>query len=243
MRRLAAGSAGGLSLNCFPQLSRSLPADRPSTTTASAAPRGDAHSTILMRLLYLLAPLGPTGDLLRLYELKRDPLLALRRGDSHWRRSARPIELRASLETRDACRFLPHQPGTVTVLNLMAAARAFGWPRSSASGPDRLQYQGTPMRWRSNSVRAIVQGLVRARRRTSLNWAWRLVCRVCVSGPSCWGSLTHASVEAARAAQDHLWCWSARRRMALLWALGLVPWAARRRTGCAKAAIQGRGSA
>jgi len=169
MKRMAAElRLDALSLNCWPQLKSRicLPIARLNDDGISAACEGDLHSTILMRLLYLLAGRAAgNGDLLRLYEAPNEILFShCGAGAFSLARSPREIALHASIETHDGLAvFYPaDQPGTVTALNLVGAGDSLRLAAMVGQVAETdMHYEGTPMRLRfDRRVREIVQAAV-----------------------------------------------------------------------------------
>ncbi len=170
MKRMAAElRLDALSLNCWPQLKSQvcLPIARLNDDGISAACEGDLHSTILMRLLYLLAGRAAgNGDLLRLYEEPNEILFShCGAGAFSLARSPQEIALRASIETHDGLAvFYPaDQPGTVTALNLVGSGSTLRLTALVGQVAETdMQYEGTPMRLRyARPVRQVVQEAVR----------------------------------------------------------------------------------
>ena len=159
-----------LSINCWTHLKSRicLPIARLNDLGIGAGCEGDLHSTILMRLLYVLGGRAAiNGDFLRLFPQENQILFShCGAGPFSMARSREDIVLHASIETRDGVGvFYPaDQPGTVTAVNLMGS-RA-GYRLAVMHGRvDRtdMAYEGNPMRVHfQKSVRQILQSAVEA---------------------------------------------------------------------------------
>ncbi|MBA7469408.1 hypothetical protein ES707_04677 [subsurface metagenome] len=158
-----------LSLNCWVQLKSKicLPLARMNDLGVGAGCEGDLHTTILMRLLFVLAGRSAiNGDFMRLFPDSNQILFShCGAGPFSLARSRDDIELLPSIETRDGIGvFFPaDQPGTVTALNMMGSRE--GYRLSVLSGEvqptDLSVYQGNPMQIRfEKPVGEILQGAV-----------------------------------------------------------------------------------
>ncbi|MCL5998467.1 MAG: hypothetical protein M1546_20795 [Chloroflexi bacterium] len=157
-----------ISMNCWPHQKAKicLPIARLNDEGVGAGCEGDLHSTILMRLLYVMSGRAPiNGDFLRMY-LDANTIMFSHCGAGSFSmaRNSSEIVLMESIETHDglAVFFPADQPGTVTALNLMGS-RA-GYRLAAMVGevaPTDMSYMGTPMRLRfSKPVKDILQGAV-----------------------------------------------------------------------------------
>ncbi len=157
-----------VSLNCWPHLKAKvcLPIARLNDMGIGSGCEGDLHSTILMRLLYILSGRAAiNGDFLRMY-LDQNAVMFSHCGAGSFSmaRSQQEITLMESIETHDglAVFFPADQPGTVTAVNLMGS-RA-GYRLATMVGevvPTDMSYMGTPMRLRfEKPVKEILQALV-----------------------------------------------------------------------------------
>jgi L-fucose isomerase-like protein len=158
-----------LSLNCWTQLKSKicLPLARMNDLGVGAGCEGDLHTTILMRLLFVLAGRSAiNGDFMRLFPDSNQILFShCGAGPFSLARSKADIELLPSIETRDGIGvFFPaDQPGTVTALNLMGSRE--GYRLSVLTGEvqptDLAVYQGNPMQIRfEKPVGEILQAAV-----------------------------------------------------------------------------------
>jgi L-fucose isomerase-like protein len=159
-----------LSINCWTHLKSRvcLPVARLNEAGIGAGCEGDLHSTILMRLLFLLAGRAPiNGDFMRLFPEKNQIMFShCGAGSFSMARSPAHITLHASEETRDGIGvFFPaDQPGTATAVNLMGS-RA-GYRLTLLCGEVEttdMVYEGNPMRIRFRTpVADILRGVVEA---------------------------------------------------------------------------------
>ncbi len=168
MRMAGERKLDALSINCWTQLKSKicLPVARFNDLGIGAGCEGDLHSTILMRLLYVLTGRSAiNGDFMRLYKDKNQIMFShCGAGPFSMARSRKDITLHESIETRDGIGvfFAADNPGTVTAVNLMGS-RA-GYRLSALSGEvvkaDK-SYEGNPMNiYFTKPVEDILQGAV-----------------------------------------------------------------------------------
>ena len=163
------GGLDALSVNCWPDLKSiiCLPIARLNDLGISAACEGDLYSTILMRLLYILAGRSAgNGDFLRMYADTNAIMFShCGAGALSLARSPEDIVLSESVETHDglAVFFPADQPGTITAVNLMGSQGRFRMAAMVGEvEPTDMSYQGTPMRVRfDRPVQEILQAAVR----------------------------------------------------------------------------------
>ncbi len=158
-----------LSINCWTQLKSRicLPIARFNELGIGAGCEGDLHSTILMRLLFMVSGRAAiNGDFMRLFSDENQIMFShCGAGSFSMARSKREIVLHESIETRDGIGvFFPaDQPGTVTAVNLMGS-RA-GYRLAALVGEIQetdMSYEGNPMRIRfDRPVYDILQDAVR----------------------------------------------------------------------------------
>jgi L-fucose isomerase-like protein len=158
-----------LSLNCWIQLKSKicLPLARMNELGVGAGCEGDLHTTILMRLLFVLAGRSAiNGDFMRLFPDSNQILFShCGAGPFSLARSRADIELLPSIETRDGIGvFFPaDQPGTVTALNLMGSRERYRLSvlAGEVQPTDLTVYQGNPMQIRfEKPVGEILQAAV-----------------------------------------------------------------------------------
>jgi len=157
-----------LSINCWTHLKSKicLPIARFNDAGIGAGCEGDLHSTILMRLLYVLNNRSAiNGDFIRVFPDKNQIMFShCGAGSFSMARSKKDIILHSSIETRDGIGvFFPaDQPGTVTAVNLIGS-RA-GYRLSVMVGEVEetdMIYEGNPMRIHFNKpVKEILQSAV-----------------------------------------------------------------------------------
>ena len=142
-----------LSINCWVHLKSRicLPVARLNDQGIGAGCEGDLHSTILMRLLYVLSGRSTiNGDFLRLFPEENQIMFShCGAGPFSMARSTKDIVLHASQETGDGVGvFYPaDQPGTVTAVNLMGSRE--GYRLTALCGEvdtTDMAYEGNPMR-------------------------------------------------------------------------------------------------
>ncbi len=171
MRALAAEmKLDALSVNCWIHLKSRicLPIARLNDEGIGSGCEGDLHSTILMRLLYVLSGRSTiNGDFLRLFPEKNQILFShCGAGSFSMARSAGDIVLHASQETNDGVGvFYPaDQAGTVTAVNLMGSRE--GYRLAVLCGEVEatdMAYEGNPMRVRFRTpVKEVLQSVVDA---------------------------------------------------------------------------------
>ena len=157
-----------LSINCWTHLKSKicLPIARFNDIGIGSGCEGDLHSTILMRLLYLVSGRAAiNGDFMRLFHNENQIMFShCGAGSFSIARSKNDIVLHESIETKDGIGvFFPaDQPGTVTALNLMGS-RA-GYRLAVLVGEVQktdMCYEGNPMRIHFNRpVYDILQDVV-----------------------------------------------------------------------------------
>jgi L-fucose isomerase-like protein len=159
-----------LSINCWTDLKSRicLPIARLNDLGIGAGCEGDLHSTILMRLLYVLGGRAAiNGDFMRLFPRENQIMFShCGAGSFSMARSREDIVLHASMETRDGVGvFYPaDQPGTVTAVNLMGSRAGYrlGVMHGRVDRTD-MSYEGNPMRVHfQKPVREILQSAVEA---------------------------------------------------------------------------------
>jgi L-fucose isomerase-like protein len=158
-----------LSINCWTQLKSRicLPVARFNDLGMGAGCEGDLHSTILMRLLYVLTGRSAiNGDFMRLYRDRNQIMFShCGAGPFSMARSRKDITLHESIETRDGIGvFFPaDKPGTVTAVNLMGSRAGYRLSvlRGEVVEAD-LSYEGNPMNVSfKKPVEDILQGAVK----------------------------------------------------------------------------------
>ena len=158
-----------LSINCWTHLKSKicLPIARFNDLGIGAGCEGDLHSTILMRLLYMLNGRSAiNGDFMRLYIDENQIMFShCGAGPFSMAKSKNNITLHESIETRDgiAVFFPVNRPGTVTAVNLIGS-RA-GYRMSALVGEvveTDMVYEGNPMRvFFDKPVKEILQSAVK----------------------------------------------------------------------------------
>jgi L-fucose isomerase-like protein len=161
-------SLDALSLNCWPFLKSKicLTVSRFNDLGIGAGCEGDLHSTILMRLLYVLSGRAAiNGDFMRMYPGDNHIMFShCGAGSFSFAGSKEEITLHESVETHDGVGvFFPvREAGPVTVLNLIGS-RA-GYRLSVMVGravETEMDYEGNPMRVRfDRPVQDILQSAV-----------------------------------------------------------------------------------
>jgi L-fucose isomerase-like protein len=157
------------SINCWPHLKAKicLPVARINDKGIGAGCEGDLHSTILMRLLYILSGRAAIdGDFMRLFPEENQILFShCGAGSFSMASSKESITLHESIETHDgiAVFFPVNEPGTVTALNLMGSRAGY---RVSALVGEVVEtdmvYEGNPMRVEFHKpVKDILQAAVK----------------------------------------------------------------------------------
>jgi L-fucose isomerase-like protein len=168
MRMAEERKLDALSINCWTQLKSRicLPVARFNDLGIGAGCEGDLHSTILMRLLYILTGRSAiNGDFMRLYRDRNQIMFShCGAGPFSMARSRKDITLHESIETRDGIGvFFPaDKPGTVTAVNLMGSRAGY---RLSALRGEVVEadqsYEGNPMNISfKKPVEDILQGAV-----------------------------------------------------------------------------------
>jgi L-fucose isomerase-like protein len=141
-----------LSINCWTQLKSKicLPVARFNDIGIGAGCEGDLHSTILMRLLYMLSGGSAiSGDFLRLYPEKNQIMFShCGAGPFSLAGDKKDIHLHSSIETHDGIGvFFPvEKPGKVTAVNLIGSRAGYRLAvlAGKVAGADR-SYEGNPM--------------------------------------------------------------------------------------------------
>ncbi len=143
------------SINCWTQLKSKvcLPIARLNDEGIGAGCEGDLHSTIVMRLLYLMSGRAPiNGDFLRLLpDVNQIMFSHCGAGSFSMARSKESITLHSSIETRDGVGvFFPaDQLGVVTAVNMMGSRENYRMTVLTGEvQPTDMWYEGNPMRIR-----------------------------------------------------------------------------------------------
>jgi L-fucose isomerase-like protein len=141
-----------VSINCWTQLKAKicLPIARLNDMGIGAGCEGDLHSTVLMRLLYMLGGRSAiNGDFMRMLQEKNEILFShCGAGAFSIARNKEDIVLHESIETRDGVAvFYPaSRPGRVTACNLMGSRGGY---RLAVLAGDAVEtdmiYEGNPM--------------------------------------------------------------------------------------------------
>jgi L-fucose isomerase-like protein len=143
------------SINCWTQLKAKicLPIARLNDLGIGAGCEGDLHSTMLMRLLYILGGRSAiNGDFLRLFPEENEILFShCGAGPFSIARSKKDIVLHESIETHDGVAvFYPaNRPGRVTACNLMGSRAGYRLAILTGDAVETdMIYEGNPMRIR-----------------------------------------------------------------------------------------------
>jgi L-fucose isomerase-like protein len=143
------------SINCWTQLKAKicLPIARLNDLGIGAGCEGDLHSTILMRLLYILGGHSAiNGDFLRMFPEENEILFShCGAGPFSIARSKKDIVLHESIETHDGVAvFYPaNRPGRVTACNLMGSRAGYRLAILTGDAVETdMIYEGNPMRIR-----------------------------------------------------------------------------------------------
>lgn len=157
-----------LSINCWTHLKSKicLPVSRFNDIGIGAGCEGDLHSTILMRLLFMLGNRSAiNGDFMRLFtETNQIMFSHCGAGPFSLAKSRNDITLHESIETHDgvAVFFPVNQPGTVTAVNFMGSR--VGYRLSVLVGKaveTDMVYEGNPMCVKFNRpVKEILQAAI-----------------------------------------------------------------------------------
>jgi L-fucose isomerase-like protein len=144
-----------LSINCWTQLKAKicLPIARLNDLGIGAGCEGDLHSTMLMRLLYILGGRSAiNGDFLRMFPERNEILFShCGAGPFSIARNKKDIVLHESVETHDgAAVFYPaNRPGRVTACNLMGSRAGYRLAILTGDVAETdMIYEGNPMRIR-----------------------------------------------------------------------------------------------
>jgi L-fucose isomerase-like protein len=158
-----------LSINCWTHLKSKicLPVARFNDIGIGAGCEGDLHSTILLRLLYVLSGHSAiNGDFFRLYPDKNQIMFShCGAGSFSLASDRKDINIHASIETNDGIGvFFPvEKPGKVTAVNLMGSRAGYRLAvlAGEVSEADR-SYEGNPMNVQfEKPVEDILQDAVR----------------------------------------------------------------------------------
>jgi L-fucose isomerase-like protein len=158
-----------LSINCWTQLKSKicLPVARFNDLGIGAGCEGDLHSTILMRLLYVLSGRSAiNGDFFRLYPDKNQIMFSHCGAGSFSLASSREdIHIHSSIETHDGIGvFFPvEKPGKVTAVNLIGSRAGYRLAVMVGEVAEAdTSYEGNPMNVQfEKPVEEILQDVVR----------------------------------------------------------------------------------
>ena len=144
-----------VSINCWTQLKAKicLPIARLNDLGIGAGCEGDLHSTMLMRLLYVLGGRSAiNGDFLRMFPEENEILFShCGAGPFSIAKNKKDIVLHESIETHDgAAVFYPaNRPGRVTACNLMGSRAGYRLAILTGDVAETdMIYEGNPMRIR-----------------------------------------------------------------------------------------------